>query len=148
MERERFSRGKSVMAVDTQTIASATTTNGEWINTQGFDSLTLSGYANITTGSITAITWDEADLDNQSDSALMDDSFNLYEQDSTGAFKEITGDATTHNFRVGCVSKKKWVRPKITTLGTVSIVVFAMAELGDSKSSPDSTASSTVTPEA
>lgn len=140
MDIDRFSTGKSVMAVSYQNIATATDTVGEWINTQYYKSLVASIHAAITTGAISAIAWDEADEDDQSDAAAMNDSFNLYQPD----IFPISGDATEHDIRIGCISKKKWVRLRITTTGTVDIDVYAMAELNEATSRPPETNSSVV----
>ena len=137
MDYDRFSDGKSVLAIADTNIASATTTKGAWINTQFFGSLVVALNAAITSGQIDSVSWDEADADDQSDAAAMDDSFNLYQP---GQFP-VTASKI---IRLGCISKKKYVRLSIVTSGTVNIDVFGLGELGHAYTKPKEVDSSTL----
>lgn len=135
MNYDKFSTGKSVLAVSYQTISSATTTSGEIIDTKGYGSIVVSMYADFTTGNITALTFQEGDESDLSDAATLDDSELLINDGQLPA-------TTDGVLRWACISKKRYIRPRITTTGTVSIVVYAMAELNDAISSPPQVASS------
>ena len=135
MDYDKFSSGKSVLAVSYQTISSATTTSGEIIDTKGYNSIVIGMYADFTTGNITALSFLEGDESDMSDGAAIDDSELLINDGQLTA-------TTDGILRWGCISKKRYVQPTITTTGSVSIVVYGIVELNDAISSPAQVASS------
>ncbi len=136
MDYDRFSKGKSVIALPNTTISSATNTDGAVIDTFGFGSIVVGISVDWTQGSISAITFLESDLSNMSDATPVADSQLLIKKSQL----PVGADGV---FRVGCISKKRYVKLRITTTGgTVSIAAFAIAELGNALYSPPQVASS------
>lgn len=119
MNTENFSNSRPVKAFDTAALAAAAVTTGLGIDTQGFSSLTIVVGAVITTGDISAISWEQSDDNGVTDAyAAVDDSVALYAKD----LFPITG-AGAKAIMAGTVAKKRWVRPILTTTGTVSIAL-------------------------
>lgn len=137
MDYDKFSTGKSALALSSQTISTATTTSGEIIDTKGYGSIVVGLYAAITNGYISVVTFQEGDESDLSDAATLDDSELLINDGQLSL--EATGI-----IRVGCISKKRYVRLRVTTAtaDTVSIVAYAIAELNDAQDSPPQVASS------
>jgi len=136
MDHDRFSDTKSVEAIPVTTISSATTTEGTWIDTFNYRSLTIGLHVDWTVGDITSIGFDDADEDNQSDEAPLDDSKVLYYPTQF----PIGADTILH---IGCISKKRYVRLNIVTLGgSVDIDVVGTGTLGHAISKPERVESS------
>jgi hypothetical protein len=136
MDYDRFSEGKSVVAITSSNIVTATDTLGEIIDTQYYGSIVVGiDVADVTTGQISAITFEEGDDSGLSDAADIDDSVLLINDGQL----PVTAAGV---IRVGTVSKKRYVRLKITTTGTVDITLSGMAELGNAMSQPKEIASS------
>jgi hypothetical protein len=129
MDYDSFSSGKSVNAFNQSTINTATTTYGEWIDTLGARSLTVSLYLDFTAGNITGITWQESDLDSHTDAATMDDVKSLYQP----GILPLSADGVV---RVGCISKSRYVRIGLVSDGTANLTVRGMGELGHTFNSP------------
>ena len=136
MDYDRFSEGKSVIAIEDSNITTATDTDGEIIDTQFFGSLVVGiNISDVTSGEISAITFQEGDDAALADAADVNDDLLLvyptqFPIDAAGVV------------RVGCVSKKRYVRLKITTTGTVDITLNGMGELGHGMSQPQNVSSS------
>lgn len=145
MEKEIYSTGKSVLAFGTGTtpvtISSATTTYGNWIDTQGFNSATFS-LSMVLGGSqtVSAIVFTEADTPSTyADSAAMDLTKYLLVYPSV-----LPIAAGTSTVRVGCLSKKRFIRIGVTTTTTDSSTVVGFCELNNALSQPNAVTSSTL----
>lgn len=135
MDREKFSSSKPALAYTPVTLSAAATTQGLSIDTLGYKSLIVALAATITTGSISAIGFYESD-DNSTFTA-MDDANAIYADDLP-----IEG-ASSHLVHLSCISKKRYVKLAITTLGTVDIDIDqAIAFLQDSDVKPPADTSS------
>jgi hypothetical protein len=145
IEKELFSKGKSALAVGTAgvvtTISSATTTYGNWIDTAGFNSYTVSLSMAIGSGNtITAIFFQEADVaSTYSDAATSDTTKYLLEYPT-----QFPISAATALVRIGCLSKKRFVRVAITTSGSQTVTVLGIGELNHSITQPTDIYSSTL----
>ena len=143
MEKELFSRGKSVLAFGTGTtpvtISSATTTYGNWIDTEGFNSATFSLSA-VLGGSqtVSAILIYEADTPSSyADAALSDTTkYTLYYP------SQLPIAAGTVTIRAGSVSKKRFIKIGLTTTTTDSSTVIGFCELNNAITSPSAIADS------
>jgi hypothetical protein len=137
MDYDKFSTGKSVLALTVTTISTATTTSGAIIDTMGYGSLVIGLYSTITNGYISAVTFQEGDNSSLTDAATLDDSELLINDGQLPL-------TATGIIRVGCITKKRYVRLRVTTAteDTVSMIVHAIAELNDAQSSPPQVASS------
>jgi hypothetical protein len=137
MDYDKFSTGKSVLALTVTTISTATTTSGAIIDTKGYGSLVVGLYSTITNGYISAVTFQEGDNSSLTDAATLDDSELLINDDSLPL-------TATGIIRVGCITKKRYVRVRVTTAteDTVSMIVHAIAELNDAQQNPQQVASS------
>ena len=118
MNTEKFSDSKPVAALAATTLNTGTLTlTGETIDTQFYNSIVVPVDFDWTTdGQIDSILWEESD--NASAWSAVPDADSLY---YPGSFP-IIADALVH---VGCVSKKRYVRLKITasafTSGNIAI---------------------------
>ena len=145
MEKEIFSKGKSVLAFGTGTtpvtISSATTTYGNWIDTKGFNSATFSLSA-VLGGSqtVSAIVFYEADVPSSySDAAASDATkFNLVYP------TQLPIAAGTVTIRAGSVSKKRFIKIGLTTTTTDASTVIGFCELNNAITQPYAVASSTL----
>lgn len=135
MDHDRFSDGKSIRAIAATNIASATTTYGDWIDTQFFNSIVAGIDVDWTAGAISEVSWQESDASGHGDAADISDADDLYYPTQF----PIGADAV---IRTGCVSKQRWVRLKIVSTGSANIDVFAMAELGHALTKPQQVESS------
>lgn len=129
MEYDIFSNGKSVLAIDTANITTATTTYGEWIDLKGFNSIVAALQATITTGQIDSFIFQDSDDVGHADAADVIEADSLYVK----ADYPLTA---TGMLRGGCVSKKRYVRLAIVTSGTVVVDVFGIAELRNAENNP------------
>ena len=141
MNKEKFTESIPVLATAALTINTDTTTYGEWIDTQFFNSLTVPLDIDITTdGEIASIGFQGSDVVGHADAADLDDALNLYYPD---AFP-VDADAVVH---VGCVAKTRWVRLKIVSTdhssGSIAIPK-TLALLQDSIRKPLTVASSVI----
>ena len=146
MEKEIHSKGKTVLAIGTAgvvaTISSATTTYGPWIDTAGYNSLEVGLSVAITSpATISAVFFQEADASNQSDAATSDVTKYLLFYPTQ---LPLTVSTTTP-VRIGCVSKKRYVRLALTSTGTAGITAYGIGELNNSVSQPSTIYASTLT---
>ena len=141
MNTERFSESKPVLALTAAqgTLASATTTLGEAIDTKGYRSLTIPLDIDITTGEIASIGFQESSDDGVADAyAAIDDSEVLYYPDDF----PVDADKVVH---VGCVAKERYVKLSIVTTGTVAIAIpKSLALLQDALTKPERKESSVI----
>jgi hypothetical protein len=138
MDYDKFSTGKSGVALVSTNIVTATTTSGSQIDTKGYNSLVCTIVVTaVTQGYITAVTFQEDDDSSWGTVATMDDSQLLI-------YDTQFNVTATGVIRVGCISKKRYVRLRITTatLGTVDLVCHATYELNDALSAPGQVQSS------
>jgi hypothetical protein len=138
MDNDKFSTGKSGVALASTNIVTATTTSGSIIDTKGYNSLVCAVVVTaVTQGYITAVTFQEGDESDLSDASTLDDSQLLI-------YDTQFNVTATGVIRVGCISKKRYVRLRITTAtaGTVDLVCHATYELNDALSSPGQVQSS------
>lgn len=117
MNQEKFSDSKPVKAFNAAALSAATDTVGLEIDTFGLNALTVVIGAVITTGNISAISWQESDVSGSGYTAV-DDTEALYAKD----LFPITG-AGAKAIMAGTVAKKRFVKAVITTTGTVDIAL-------------------------
>ena len=132
MDYDKFSTGKSGVALASTNITTATTTSGSIIDTKGYNSLVCGiVVTDVTAGYISAVTFQEGDESDLSDATTLDDS-QLLIYDSQF---NVTAAGV---IRVGCISKKRYVRLRITTATatTVDITAHSVYELNDALSAP------------
>lgn len=130
--REHYSNLLCVNGFDTQVINSDTTTNGEIIDMQGFDSLLYAIQAGtITLGTITPVVehGDDSGLSDASDVA--DINLNPTEADAVFA-------ATDDNVvkRIAYTGSKRYVRLKLTTADSADLTVGAVAIQANASQKP------------
>ena len=145
MEKEIFSRGQGVLAVDGEGIVTETTTYGPWIDTFGYDSFVANVGVIGTKGQISAIVAQEADASNYSDAASMDDHYLLYQKDLLPSVAAVAASAPI--LRIGVITKKRYFRLGFTSAnngGSVALELLGAGELNDSFIAPPAIASSTV----
>lgn len=138
MDFDRFSTGKTVVGIASTNITTATITSGSIIDTKGFSSL-VAGIivTDVTNGYITAVTFQEGDESDLSDATTLDDSqLLIYDTQFNVTAAGI--------IRVGCISKKRYVRLRITTAtgGTVDLTLHSVIELNDALDAPNEVTSS------
>lgn len=115
MNTEKFSDSKPVTAIDAGTALAASVT-GNSIDTQFYNSLTVTLDIAISAGSVDSIKFQESSDDGVSDAwADIDDSENLYYPDSF----PVTADGLLH---AGCVAKERYVRLVITCTGPTGTI--------------------------
>lgn len=120
-------------ALDIQAIATDTTTNGEIIDTQGFESIDFHFLSGTITDGAYALVIQDGDESDLSDAANVDSELVL--GDLTGF---VAADDNTV-IRVGTVSKKRYVRASIVSTSTTSGGTFGcVAVLGHPKVRPTS----------
>ena len=111
MNREQYSNLLPITAFKIQEITSDTTTNGEIIDTQGFDSALFSIQAGtITTGTITPVL-EHGDAANLSDAADVPDS-QLKPTEADAVFAATDDDEVK---RLAYVGNKRYTRLKLTS---------------------------------
>ncbi len=119
------------VAMDNQEITTDTTTDGEIIDTKGFESLEFIFQAGAITDGAYAILLEEGDEANLSDAAV------LPTADTLGA---LTGFADTDDdttIRVGSIGKKRFQRAALVSTSTTSGGFFsAIAVLGTPHTAP------------
>jgi hypothetical protein len=138
MDYDRFSEGKSVVAMASTSLTTAVTTKSAIIiDTLGFGALTVGISATVTTGTISAVGFEEGENSSLTDATAVDEKFLLY-------YPTQFPVSATGVIRVGYVGKKRYVKLNVTTASTttVGIVVFAMAELGHGQAQPSEVTSS------
>jgi len=136
MDFDRFSEGRSVNALDNTNITTATDTYGETIDTQYYGSLVVGLIiSDVTSGTITGLTFQESDDAGMAGAADVDDSEILINDGELPI-------STAGTYRIGTISKKRYVRLKITTTGTVDITGYAVGEKGNAISQPKEISSS------
>ena len=121
MNTEKFSDSKPVIAY-TAGALSLGANNGNGIDTQFYNSLTCILRATITTGEIDSVTWEESDDDGSTDAYA---AVPAVESLSYPGSFPLTG-AGAKIIHCGVIGKKRYVRPVITTSGTVSIALDSM----------------------
>jgi len=138
MDYDKFSTGKSVVALSSTNITSATDTDGEIIDTQYYGSIVVGiDVSDVTAGEISAVTFQEGDDAALADAADISASELL-------VYPTQFPVSAAGVIRIGCVSKKRYVRLKITTTTatTVDITASAIAELNDGMNQPAEVTSS------
>jgi len=132
LEKEFFTKSAVGNSFTLATISSETTTYGAWVDTFGYNSIIFAMRAVVTTGKITAITIQEADLSNYSDVATSAAGNILYAPDEL----PLTASAIFH---AGSVSKKRYVRIGVTSLnngGSTNFTLQGTYILSDSFAQP------------
>lgn len=129
MERELHSNVDERVAVNSATIVTDTTTVGNTIDTQGFESLEyILSIGNWTTGDFSLLL-EESDAANMAGSNVVAASERLGALVILGADNAIT--------RVGVIAKKRYQRASIVSADTASSLgVGAIALLGHPKTAP------------
>ena len=131
MDYDSFSDSLMVEALVSTNSVIAEDVLGEIIDTQGYNSI-VAGLlvSDVTSGTISAVTFEEGDDPALADAADIDSSLLLI----TPADLPVIAAGL---LQVGCVSKKRYVRLKVTTLGgAVDITMYALADLGHCYSKP------------
>lgn len=132
MERDLYSDCKVLIALKTQTINTDTVTDGETIDTLGFESLV---YA-LASGTITAsgapvVILEESDTGAFGGEESVVPAANIL--NPTLAFADGDDD---HVWRIGVNAKKRYQRLTIDSDATTNGVFFAIAVLGHPKHAP------------
>ncbi len=126
MERDLHNCVDDKIALDLNAITTNTTTVGNIIDTAGFESIEFVAVSKAITDGAYAFRIEDGDASNLSDAADVDVSLLL------GALTGFiaTDDNTTK--RVGCISKKRYVRLSIVSTGTTvgTSMLGAVAVLG------------------
>lgn len=132
--REMASEIKQLNAFDIQTISSDTTTNGDIIDLQGFDSCTfLFQTGTVTDGDYTVLI-QEGDDSGLSDAAAVADA-DLTATEASVSFTADTDDNVVS--KIGYIGSKRYVRFNVVSANTTSgAVVGAQAVLGDASFAP------------
>ena len=132
VNREQYSNLYCINAFDVQTINTDTTTNGDIIDTQGYDSILLAIQAGtITLGTLTPIV-QEGDASNLSDaSAVADADLNPTEALTTFA---VTDDNVVK--RIAYTGNKRYIRLQLVSAASANAVVGAQAILANASSAP------------
>ena len=133
--KDLFSQLKPQVAVDFGTIATDTTTTGNVIDTQGFESVTFGLITGtVTDGDYTIALLDSAD--NTTYTAVTD--ANLLGTEAGASFTADTDDDSIS--KLGYIGIKRYVRADIVSANTTSgAVIGAYCMLGNPKSGPDRT---------
>jgi len=117
--REVHNTIEPAVGFKTQVISSDTTTEGEIIDTQGFDAIEyVIQSGTITLGTITPVLeeGDESDLSDASDVADAD----LTNTEASAAFAATDDDVTK---RIGYIGGKRYLRLKLTTAASANLTV-------------------------
>ncbi len=115
-ERELVSDIKVTPAFNHASITSNTTTNGTWIDTDGFDSLTFSMQsATITDGTFTPLI-EEANASDKSDAAAVADA-DLTVTEASVAFVAANDNTAK---KIGYIGSKRYVRLSWVSTGVTS----------------------------
>ena len=132
VNREQYSNLYCINAFDVQTINTDATTNGDIIDTQGYDSILLAIQAGtITLGTLTPIV-QEGDESNLSDaSAVADADLNPTEALTTFA---VTDDNVVK--RIAYTGNKRYIRLQLVSAASANAVVGAQAILANASSAP------------
>jgi len=126
--RDMYNNIKQLNALDIQAISTNTTTAGEIIDTQGFDSLTfIFQTGTITDGDYTVLI-EEGNESDLSDAAAVSDG-DLLGTEAGASFTADTDDNKTS--RIGYRGNKRYVRLNVVSANTTSgATVGAIAILG------------------
>ena len=142
---DKVNSSKEAVLLTAQTIASATTVNGNWINTlpkgEQFQGVlfTLATAAITNAPTTLVINVQEADLADFSDAANVDPQFLVLPEGSTLATLAASLIAANSTCRLGYVGQKTYVRVQLTTTGsTINFAVSGMALLTDPRFAPTS----------
>lgn len=131
MERDLTSSITPENALDNQEIVSDTTTVGNIIDSQGFESLDFSIQAGTLTDGAQAVILEEGDDSGLSDAAAVDSSHII---GTLPSFVDTEDDAVKH---VGYVGKKRYVRLSVVSTGsTTSAFYSAIAIKGNAGKRP------------
>jgi hypothetical protein len=128
MQRDLHNNVDERVALNTQLINTDTTTNGNIIDTQGYESIEFVMQAGVVTaGDVTPVLQD-GDDSGLSDAAVVAADFRL------GSL--VTLDATNGITRFGYVGKKRYVRVNALSATSANLTVGVTAVLGDPHSAP------------
>ena len=132
MENDLHSNVQAAVAMDTQAIASDTTTVGNIIDTQGFESIEFIGLSKTITDGTYTLKLEDGDDSGLSDAADVDSTLLL---GTLFAFAAADDDAV---LRTGCIAKKRYVRASIVSASTTTGVdmMSVVAVQGHPKTAP------------
>lgn len=132
MEYDLHNNVDDRLAFDIQEVISDTTTAGNIIDTAGFESIEFSVVTKTVTDGVYTVLLQDGDASNLSDAATIDSDLTL----GTLPVFVLTDDDAIK--RIGCISKKRYVRLSIVSTGTTSGVdaMVATAVLGHPQSAP------------
>jgi len=135
--QDLYNELKQINALDIQTISSDTTTNGDIIDTAGYESVTfIFQTGTVTDGDYTVLIQD-GDDSGLSDAAAVTDA-NLLGTESGASFTADTDDNKTS--KIGYKGVKRYVRFNIVSTNTSSgAVLGAVAILGHARTQPQDT---------
>lgn len=130
MERDLHSNIDELNALNFAAISSNTTTVGNIIDTQGFESVEMIAALGVRTDGTYTLKLEDGD-----DSGLAD-AADVAAADLLGALTAMT--ASNQVARVGCITKKRYVRLSIVSTGVTTGVAAAggVAVLGHPKRAP------------
>jgi len=128
---------KQINALDIQTIGTDTTTNGDILDTQGYESVTFLFQTGTVTDGDYAVLIQEGDESDLSDAASVADA-DLIGTEALASFDADTDDNKTT--KLGYKGNKRYVRFNIVSTNTSSgAVLGAMAVLGHARVQPQAT---------
>lgn len=125
LEVDLHGRVTAVQAMDQQTINTATTTNGDAIDTALYNSLEYI----VQTGTITAA-GATVELEQADDSSFSVNNEDVPTAEVVGTLSTIIITSDDQVFRVGSVGKRRYQRINIVSDGTMNGVLGAVAILG------------------
>lgn len=128
MEHSLHHKVKAVSAMDSNTINSATTTDGNAIDTLGYESLEYI----VQTGTVTTAGTVSVLLE-ESDTSFTGETTVPAEENLGGANVVIVAADDDKVFRCGSIGKKRYQRIAIVTAGTNNFIVAIVGVLGHPK---------------
>lgn len=133
MNRELEGNISPVYALDTQTISTNTTTAGNEIDTQGFDSLTLLPFTGVLTDGDYTLLIEETDESGSGYTAVADDDLTVTE--ASVSFTDDADDNVVN--KIGYIGSKRFVKVSIVSTGTSSgAILGCLAVLGHPSIAP------------
>jgi len=134
MIRDLYNNVKELNALDIQTIATDTTTNGDIIDLQGYGSLMFVFQTGTVTDGDYTVLIQEGDESDLSDAAAVADA-DLLGTEADASFDADTDDNLVS--KIGYIGHKRYVRFNVVSTNTSSgAVVGAVAVLGGARTNP------------
>lgn len=111
-------------------ISTDTTTNGNWIDTKGYDSVMFSIHCGARSALVATPLVEDSDAVAHGDAAAVDDTYLVGTE--AGAVVDAAGEVTT----IGYAGKRRWVRLSLVSTAAGTMTVAAQAILAKPASAP------------